>query len=42
MVSLGYIVVMVLGYYLFQESLSPQKWYGAAFITFGVLLIARA
>lgn len=42
MVSLGYIVVMVLGYYLFQESLSPQKWFGAAFITFGVLLIARA
>nr|WP_275983836.1 SMR family transporter [Paenibacillus hamazuiensis] len=42
MVSLGYIVVMVLGYALFQESLSMQKWFGAAFISFGVLLIARA
>ncbi|KIL41917.1 hypothetical protein SD70_04640 [Gordoniibacillus kamchatkensis] len=42
MVSAGYIVVMVLGYYLFHESLSPQKWFGAAFISFGVLLIARA
>ncbi|UUZ83648.1 EamA family transporter [Paenibacillus sp. P26] len=42
MVSLGYILVMVLGYYLFQESLSMQKWFGAAFISLGVLLIARA
>jgi multidrug transporter EmrE-like cation transporter len=42
MVSMGYIVVMLLGYYLFQESLTMQKWFGAAFISFGVLLIARA
>ncbi|TBL72445.1 SMR family transporter [Paenibacillus thalictri] len=42
MVSLGYILVMVLGFYLFQESLSMQKWFGAAFIMCGVLLIARA
>ncbi|MED4601076.1 SMR family transporter [Paenibacillus validus] len=42
MVSLGYIVVMVLGFYLFHESLSMQTWIGAAFISFGVLLIARA
>lgn len=42
MVSLGYIVVMFLGFYLFRESLSLQKWFGAAFISFGVLLIARA
>jgi multidrug transporter EmrE-like cation transporter len=42
MVSLGYILVMVLGFYLFQESLSMQKWFGAAFISLGVLLIARA
>jgi multidrug transporter EmrE-like cation transporter len=42
MVSLGYILVMVLGFYLFQESLSMQKWFGAAFVSLGVLLIARA
>ncbi|MDF2960545.1 MAG: arnF [Paenibacillus sp.] len=42
MVSLGYILVMVLGWYLFQESLSMQKWFGAAFISMGVVLIARA
>ncbi|MFC6231363.1 SMR family transporter [Paenibacillus allorhizosphaerae] len=42
MVSLGYILVMVLGYALFQESLTLQKWFGAAFISAGVLLIARA
>jgi undecaprenyl phosphate-alpha-L-ara4N flippase subunit ArnF len=42
MVSLGYIIVMVLGYALFDETLSVQKWCGAAFISAGVLLIARA
>ncbi|MCZ8513824.1 SMR family transporter [Paenibacillus filicis] len=42
MVSLGYILVMVLGYVLFKETLSMQKWFGAAFISVGVLLIARA
>lgn len=42
MVSMGYILVMLLGFYLFHESLSMQKWFGAAFISFGVLLIARA
>jgi drug/metabolite transporter (DMT)-like permease len=42
MVSLGYILVMALSCYLFQESLSLQKWFGAAFISLGVLLIARA
>jgi multidrug transporter EmrE-like cation transporter len=42
MVSFGYILVMVISFYLFQESLSMQKWFGAAFISLGVLLIARA
>ncbi|MCS7463267.1 EamA family transporter [Paenibacillus doosanensis] len=42
MVSLSYILVMIMGYVLFQETLSMQKWFGAAFITAGVLIIARA
>ncbi|WP_179233042.1 EamA family transporter [Paenibacillus rigui] len=42
MVSVSYIVVMVLSFYLFQESLSMQKWAGAALISAGVLVIARA
>ncbi|NHN31942.1 SMR family transporter [Paenibacillus agricola] len=42
MVSLGYILVMVISYWLFQETISMQKWFGAAVICGGVLLIARA
>jgi undecaprenyl phosphate-alpha-L-ara4N flippase subunit ArnF len=42
MVSLGYVLVMVMSYWLFQETISMQKWFGAAFIFSGVVLIARA
>ncbi|WP_165972300.1 EamA family transporter [Paenibacillus piri] len=42
MVSMSYILVMALGWYLFQETISVQKWFGAAFISAGVVLIARA
>jgi undecaprenyl phosphate-alpha-L-ara4N flippase subunit ArnF len=42
MVSLSYILVMVLSLYLFQETITLQKWAGAAVISLGVLLIARA
>lgn len=42
MVSLSYIIVMICGSLLFQETVSAQHWFGAAFIGVGVLLIARA
>lgn len=42
MVSMSYILVMALGYFLFNETISMQKWFGAAFICVGVLFIARA
>ncbi|WP_165842370.1 EamA family transporter [Paenibacillus xerothermodurans] len=42
MVSLSYILVMVLSFYLFQETISIQKWAGAVVICAGVLLIARS
>lgn len=42
MVSLSYILVMVLSFFLFQETLSVQKWCGAVLISAGVLVIARA
>ncbi|MFE5323585.1 EamA family transporter [Paenibacillus sp. NPDC056579] len=42
MVSMSYILVMALGYFLFNETISMQKWFGVAFISVGVLFIARA
>ncbi|MBE1446251.1 multidrug transporter EmrE-like cation transporter [Paenibacillus sp. OAS669] len=42
MISLSYILVMVLSFFLFQETLSVQKWCGAILISAGVLVIARA
>jgi undecaprenyl phosphate-alpha-L-ara4N flippase subunit ArnF len=42
MVSLGYVLVMVISYWLFQETITMQKWFGAGFIIGGVMLIARA
>jgi undecaprenyl phosphate-alpha-L-ara4N flippase subunit ArnF len=42
MVSLGYVLVMIMSLWLFQETISMQKWLGAAVILGGVVLIARA
>ncbi|SFL72603.1 Multidrug transporter EmrE [Paenibacillus sp. 1_12] len=42
MVSLGYVFVMLMSIWLFQETISMQKWLGAAVILGGVALIARS
>lgn len=42
MVSAGYIIVLLCGYFLFHEHISVQKWFGIAFICAGVLLISRS
>lgn len=41
MVSLGYVVVALAGYYLFSESLSATKWMGIGFVLLGVAFISR-
>jgi undecaprenyl phosphate-alpha-L-ara4N flippase subunit ArnF len=42
MVSLGYVLVMLISVWLFHETISMQKWLGAAVILAGVALIARS
>jgi multidrug transporter EmrE-like cation transporter len=42
MVSLGYVVVVLAGYYLFNESISGMKWAGMVFIMLGVFFISRS
>ncbi|WP_176706196.1 SMR family transporter [Paenibacillus hemerocallicola] len=42
MVSLGYVVVALAGYYLFSESISVTKWMGIGFVLVGVAFISRA
>lgn len=41
MVSLGYILVIAVSYFLFQEPVGGWKIAGAAFIAVGVILISR-
>lgn len=42
MVSLGYVIVALAGYYLFSESISVMKWIGIGFILLGVVLVSRS
>ncbi len=42
MISLGYIVNAVAGYYLFQESLSATRVAGILVIVLGVYLVSRS
>jgi multidrug transporter EmrE-like cation transporter len=40
--SVGYVVVTVMGYFIFQESLSWMRVVGIAVIIVGVLLLSRS
>ena len=40
--SVGYVVVTVLGYYFFQEDLSWMRMIGIAVIILGVVLLSRS
>lgn len=42
MLSIGYVVVTVLGYFLYNEPITPYKLFALAVIIFGVILISRA
>jgi multidrug transporter EmrE-like cation transporter len=42
MVSLGYVLVVLAGYYLFNESISSMKWIGIACIMVGVFFVSRS
>lgn len=42
MISLGYVVNAVAGYYLFQESLSAMRIAGILVIVLGVYLVSRS
>ncbi len=42
MLSIGYIVTAVAGYYLFHESLSPARMAGILLIVGGVFLVTRS
>ncbi len=40
--SVGYVVVTLMGYFLFQESLSWMRVVGISIITLGVILLSRS
>lgn len=42
MLSIGYIVSAIAAWYLFGESLGPQKLFGIGFIIIGVTLVAKS
>jgi multidrug transporter EmrE-like cation transporter len=42
MVSLGYVVVLIAGCFLFQETISVSRWLGVALILLGVCFLARS
>ena len=42
MLSIGYVIVTILGYYLYNEPITIYKLSGLAIIIFGVILISRA
>lgn len=39
--SIGYIITLFFGYYLFHESINSWKIFGMIFILFGVMMIAK-
>lgn len=39
--SMGYVITALAGYFLFQEKLSPVNAFGILFICIGVILITR-
>lgn len=40
--SIGYIVTLFFGYYLFNESINSWKICGVIFILFGVMMLAKS
>lgn len=42
LVATGYVIVVIASYFLFQESISPQRWLGLGFITIGVILLGKS
>jgi multidrug transporter EmrE-like cation transporter len=42
MVSIGYVIVALASYYLFNETISGSKWTGLAFILVGVFFVSRS
>ncbi|MDR1452795.1 MAG: 4-amino-4-deoxy-L-arabinose transferase [Candidatus Margulisbacteria bacterium] len=42
MLSLGYAVVLLASFFLFQEAVSPARWLGVLVIMLGVVLISRS
>jgi multidrug transporter EmrE-like cation transporter len=40
--SVGYVVVALMGYYIFQENLSWMRAIGIAVIIVGVILLSRS
>jgi multidrug transporter EmrE-like cation transporter len=42
MLSLGYAVVLLASFFLFQEAVSPVRWLGVLVIMLGVVLISRS
>jgi multidrug transporter EmrE-like cation transporter len=42
MLSIGYVVNALLAWWLFNESLNPQRWIGIGVIIIGVVLVARS
>jgi len=42
MVSLGYIITVILGKVLFNETVTAQRMLGVAIICLGVLIVARS
>lgn len=41
LLSVGYIVTALAGYYFFSEALTPVRWLGIVTICIGVWLITR-
>ena len=39
MLSFGYVIILLLGKFLFKENVTPFRWYGVLLICFGIVLI---
>lgn len=42
MVSLGYVLVVIASYFLFQENVSTIRWLGVGIICLGVILVSQS
>jgi multidrug transporter EmrE-like cation transporter len=41
MVSMGYLIILLVSYFLFHERLAPQRYVGAGLMLFGLWLLVR-